>query len=79
MLKEVRQKFKLNSAVKNIYQIMKVQAEFKKIKLILVNRLKGDKLVVKNDQNRLNQVSINLISNAIKFVEKNTGEIYFIV
>ena len=48
---------------------MKIQADYKKIKIVLINNLEKENISCVNDQNRLNQVIINLISNALKFSE----------
>ena len=54
---------------------MKVQAEIKYIKLEFKNELEIYNLTIINDENRINQVITNLISNAIKFTSSNTGVI----
>ena len=58
---------------------MKVQADIKNIKLELKNELEHLNLTILNDKNRLSQVIINLISNALKFSDKLTGVIELIV
>ena len=49
------------------------------IKLNLVNTLENESLAMINDQNRLTQVIINLVSNALKFSTKITGVIDIIL
>ena len=51
----------------------------KNIKLVLKNELEQLNLTILNDKNRLSQVIINLISNALKFTTKITGVIELIV
>ncbi len=54
---------------------MKVQADLKKKKIILVNELGDSDINIFNDKNRLSQILINLISNSMKFVSEDTGVI----
>ena len=61
--------------IEEVYEIMKVQADLKKKKIVLVNELGGYDISIYNDKNRLSQILINLISNSMKFVSENTGVI----
>ena len=61
--------------IEEVYEIMKVQADLKKKKIVLVNELGGCDISIYNDKNRLSQILINLISNSMKFVSENTGVI----
>ncbi len=55
--------------------MMKVQADQKYINLEIINELEKLDLTIINDSNRFNQVQINLISNALKFCTKDTGQV----
>jgi len=66
--------FQLNEVVNNVISTLKLKASEKNIKLLyaidsdVTNNLIGDK-------NRLNQILINIVGNAIKFTEKGKVEL----
>ena len=60
--------FSINELVNNVQTIMQFKAEEKG--LGLVKDIPAEELYVKGDANRLRQILINLIGNAIKFTEK---------
>ena len=66
--------FQLNEVVNNVISTLKLKASEKNIKLLyaidsdVTNNLLGDK-------NRLNQILINIVGNAIKFTEKGKVEL----
>jgi signal transduction histidine kinase/DNA-binding response OmpR family regulator len=51
------------------------QAHNKSIKLEFENSTEEDEVIVSTDDNKLRQVIVNIIGNAIKFVEPGSGEV----
>ncbi|MBK7427305.1 MAG: response regulator [Saprospiraceae bacterium] len=60
--------FSVNELVHTVHNIMQFKAEEKGLELI--NDIPSENLYVQGDANRLRQILINLIGNAIKFTEK---------
>ena len=60
--------FSVNELVNNVHAIMQFKAEEKGLELM--KDIPAESLFVKGDANRLRQILINLIGNAIKFTEK---------
>ena len=66
---ELEQKpFSVNELVNNVHTIMQFKAEEKGLELL--KEIPAEELNVIGDANRLRQILINLIGNAIKFTEK---------
>lgn len=65
----------LNNLIYDLYYFFKPQAEEKAITLKVLNDSKDRKVNIISDENKLNQILTNLISNAIKFT--NVGEVQF--
>ncbi len=71
-LEIVKEPFEIGSLLYNIRQTFKAEAQRKQLELVTILDDKLPKFV-KGDSIRINQVLVNLISNAIKFTE--TGEV----
>lgn len=59
--------FELKETIENSIAILQEQADFKNIKIIEQYGIFNNGQIVKTDQSRLQQVFINILSNAIKF------------
>ncbi|MBK6947405.1 MAG: hypothetical protein IPH16_04345 [Haliscomenobacter sp.] len=60
--------FSVNELVNNVHTIMQFRAEEKGLELL--KDIPAENLLVQGDANRLRQILLNLIGNAIKFTEK---------
>ncbi len=67
-----KREFEVNKLLDEIIEDFKFISKNSKIKIINKNT---EKLVLKSDANRINQVISNLVYNAVDFVKKETGKI----
>ena len=65
----------LVSTIKNTLNLMMPQASNSSKKIVFQNRLPQNSRYFKTDEQKIKQIIINLVSNAIKFVEPVKGEI----
>jgi signal transduction histidine kinase len=70
-----KESFSLNDLIKGVYESMEPRANEKKINFILNDKTKN--FIVLGDAIRLQQVFLNILSNAIKFTEN--GSVKFII
>ncbi|MFC1711705.1 sensor histidine kinase [Patescibacteria group bacterium] len=66
--------FNLSDTVKEVVEGLKAQAKEKNLKLVFGGK---DKLTVKADQDKIREIIINLLGNAIKFTDKGGVAISF--
>ncbi|CAD8152146.1 unnamed protein product [Paramecium octaurelia] len=72
----VQKTFNLTQLGEECLQMFKLQAELKNIKLTVISNVKC--LLISTDRNRLKQILVNLIANAIKFTQKGAISIKFV-
>ncbi|CAK89807.1 unnamed protein product (macronuclear) [Paramecium tetraurelia] len=72
----VQKTFNLTELGEECLQMFKLQAELKNIKLTVISNVKC--LLISTDRNRLKQILVNLIANAIKFTQKGAISIKFV-
>ncbi|CAD8101218.1 unnamed protein product [Paramecium sonneborni] len=72
----IQKTFNLTQLGEECLQMFKLQAELKNIKLNVESNVKD--LQIKTDRNRLKQILVNLIANALKFTQKGAISIKFI-
>lgn len=60
----------LNLMIKEIYELMKTQAEIKNIHLKISNEYQSEDVMIISDSRRIKQILINLLNNSIKFTLK---------
>jgi len=68
------QKINFTQMVKSVCEELDIQAQKKKLKLIVT--LSDPELFVKADEQKLRQVVMNLVDNAIKYTEKGKAEVF---
>lgn len=59
--------FSLNNLVQEVYELMKIQAEVKKINIKVYNEFSKSDIQMRSDLRRIKQILINLLNNSIKF------------
>ncbi len=67
--------FNLNELINNIYSSFSLRHNDSKVKLKINNTVESEMLVVISDENRIKQIIINLVSNALKFTSEGYIEI----
>ncbi|RLA79131.1 MAG: hypothetical protein DRG78_13580 [Epsilonproteobacteria bacterium] len=66
--------FNLVECLNDVVNMLHPQAEDKKIALIFNNE-SDDVLLIHNDEQKIKQIVINLVNNALKFVEPGSGKV----
>ncbi|CAD8187060.1 unnamed protein product [Paramecium pentaurelia] len=72
----IQKTFNLTQLGEECLQMFKLQAELKNIKLDVISNVKC--LQIRTDRNRLKQILVNLIANALKFTQKGAISIKFV-
>ncbi|CAK87435.1 unnamed protein product (macronuclear) [Paramecium tetraurelia] len=73
----IQKTFNLTELGEECLQMFKLQAELKNIKLNVISNVKC--LQIKTDRNRLKQILVNLIANALKFTQKGAISIKLVL
>ncbi len=64
----------INEQIEYIYNLLKIDAENRKIKLLFKNTLQGGEAVIETDKEKFFGILTNLIKNAIKYTDKGSVE-----
>ena len=64
----------INEKVEYVYNLLKLDAEQKRIQLSYKNSLPNSKVIIKTDREKLYGILTNLVKNAIKYTEKGSVE-----
>lgn len=64
----------VNELIKNIFVLLRLDAEARKITLSYNNGLRTEEAWVKTDREKLNSILSNLVKNAIKYTDKGSIE-----
>jgi signal transduction histidine kinase len=64
----------VNELIKNIFVLLRLDAEARKITLTYNNGLRTEEAWVKTDREKLNSILSNLVKNAIKYTDKGSIE-----
>ncbi len=66
--------FSLNALMNDLYLFFSHNAKLKEIELNYTPQLNSDEAIIDSDESKLNQILVNLISNAIKFTHSGRVE-----
>lgn len=77
LVKVVEKEININSTLKSLYNQFIPKANEKKIKLIFETALSDSEALILTDSTKLNQILINLISNALKFTTDGSIKISY--
>jgi PAS domain S-box-containing protein len=72
-------KVNINEQVKEVFDILKLDADAKGLKLTFNNSLTDQTALMNTDQEKLYAILINLVKNAIKYTDKGTIEFGYVV
>ncbi len=64
----------LNGQIKDVYDLLYLDADAKGIKLSFKNTLPDNEAIIKTDREKLYAILINLVKNAIKYTDKGSVE-----
>lgn len=67
--------FSANEGLDYIYNFFKPEAEAKKLKFLVTNRLPDNEVFIQSDKVKVNRILSNLVKNSIKYCDKGTVEI----
>ncbi|HEY5470636.1 MAG TPA: ATP-binding protein, partial [Bacteroidales bacterium] len=79
LVKIIKNEINVNSTLKSLYNQFTPKAKEKKIKLIFETSLADSDSLILTDSTKLNQILINLISNALKFTTEGSIKICYMV
>ncbi|KJR42703.1 multi-sensor hybrid histidine kinase [Candidatus Magnetoovum chiemensis] len=71
-------RFNIIKSIQNILDMLKPQSSDKNVKLELINKA-AKEVIITSDEQKLQQVLINLIGNAVKFVHPGSGAVEVVI